>query len=256
MAISGTYAFNPDITEIVEEAYERAGLELRSGYDLKTARRSLNLLTLEWQNRGLNLWTIDGEVQVSETSAGVSLGSSTALYLKKGTASYNLDVATTGLLDIVLRTDDTDTTLQSDYHMNRISQPTYATIPNKLSEGRPLQYYLQRTEILGAGAAGVDQKSVITLWPVPDEDSKYKLVYWRVKRIADTGDASSNTVQVPDRFIPALVSGLAYHIAMKRPEVSDRAMMLKQVYEEQFQLAAEEDRVKTSARFVPYIPGY
>jgi len=252
MAISGTYAFNPDITEIVEEAYERAGLELRSGYDLKTARRSLNLLTLEWQNRGLNLWTID-ESKVEKDGDGTSL---TTNYLNKSTASYELDVATTGLLDIVLRTDDTDTTLQSDYHMSRISQPTYATIPNKLSEGRPLQYYLQRTEILGAGAAGVDQKSVITLWPVPDEDSKYKLVYWRVKRIADTGDASSNTVQVPDRFIPALVSGLAYHIAMKRPEVSDRAMMLKQVYEEQFQLAAEEDRVKTSARFVPYIPGY
>jgi hypothetical protein len=251
MAISGTYTFNPDITEIVEEAYERAGLELRSGYDLKTARRSLNLLTLEWQNRGLNLWTID-ESKVGETSAGAAL---TTNYLKKGTASYNLDVATTGLLDIVLRTDDTDTTLQSDYHMSRISQPTYAAIPNKLSEGRPLQYYLQRKEILDAGDAGVDQKSVITLWPVPDEDSKYKLVYWRVKRIADAGDDSSNTVQVPDRFMPALISGLAYHIAMKRPEVSDRAMMLKQVYEEQFQLAAEEDRVKTSARFVPYIPG-
>ena len=252
MAISGTYTFNPDITEIVEEAYERAGLELRSGYDLKTARRSMNLLCLEWQNRGLNLWTID-EGKVGETSAGAAL---TTNYLKKGTASYNLDVATTGLLDIVLRTDDTDTTLQSDYHMSRISQPTYATIPNKLSEGRPLQYYLQRKEILGAGDAGADQKSVVTLWPVPDLDSKYKLVYWRVKRIADAGDDSSNTVQVPDRFMPALISGLAYHIAMKRPEVSDRAMMLKQVYEEQFQLAAEEDRVKTSARFVPYIPGY
>lgn len=253
MAISDTYIFNPDITEIVEEAYERAGLEMRSGNDLRTARRSLNILTLEWQNRGLNLWTVDGPNKISATSGGSSL---TTNYLQKGVASYRLDSATTSLLDIVIRINDEDASTQSDYHMSRISQPTYASLPNKLSQGRPLQYYLQRKEILDVAAGGSDQYSDITLWPVPDKDSEYKLLYWRVKRISDTGDDASNTMQVPDRFIPALISGLSYQIACKRPEATQKIGILKQMYEEQFQMAAEEDREKTSARFVPRILGY
>ena len=253
MAISDTYEFNPDIGDIIEEAYERAGLEVRSGNDIRTARRSLNLITLEWQNRGLNLWTVDGPSKVSATSGGSAL---TTNYLNQGEASYRLDSATTSLLDVLIRINDGDASTQSDYHMSRISQPTYASLPNKLSQGRPLQYYLQRREILDVSADGSDQYNDITLWPVPDKDLEYKLVYWRVKRISDAGDNASNTMQVPDRFIPALVSGLAYQIACKNPEANQKVGILKQMYDEQFQLAAEEDRVKTSARFVPRISGY
>ena len=252
MAISDTYTFNPDIGEIVEEAYEQAGLELRSGYDLRTARRSLNLLTLEWQNRGLNLWTITQET-VSQDKDGASLGSDN--YLKKGVSTYNIATSTSAVLDLVLRTDAGVTSSQSDYHLSRISQPTYAAIPNKLTEGRPLQYYLERKEILNT-TASADQSSQITLWPIPDQDSKYTIEYWRVKRIADTGNDASQTAGVPDRFLPALISDLAYQIALKNPETGDRVQMLKQLYEEQFRLAAEEDRVKTSARFVPNISGH
>ena len=253
MAISETYAFNPDIGDIVEEAFERAGLELRSGHDLRTARRSLNFLTLEWQNRGINLWTIE-EKFITAAADGTSLGETN--YLLKDTASYRLDLGTISLLDMVLRTNDESVTSQADYQLNRISEPTFATIPNKLSSARPLQFYLERKEILGAGAGGVDQYDTVTLWPVPDSSTKYKVKYWRMKRIADTGDSAGNTMQVPARFLPALVSGLAYHIACKRPEVVDRIQMLKAQYEELFTQAAEEDRVKTSARFVPHITAY
>ena len=251
MAISGTYTFNPDVGEIVEEAYERAGLEMRSGYDLRTARRSLNMLTLEWQNRGLNLWTIN-QGTVTHTAGNVAL---TDNFLNKGTSDYWLHETNSGLLDVALRTNDGNTSTQADYHLSRISQPTYAAIPNKLSQGRPLQYYLERKAILDTGTAA-DAYDDINLWPVPDKNTTYKLIYWFVKRIADTGDDASNTMQIPARFIPALVAGLAYHIACKRPEATPKVMMLKQFYEEEFRLAAEEDRVKTSARFVPRILGY
>ena len=246
MAISGTYAFNPDLTELVEEAYERAGLELRSGYDMRTARRSLNFLMLEWQNRGLNLWTVE-EKTISETDAGDPL---TGNYLSKSTASYNIDMGTIGLLDLILRINPGEVATQADYHLNRIAEPTYANIPNKLTEGRPLQYYFDRREIRDI-SSGTNQNSTVTFWPVPDENSKYQVLYWRVKRIADTGDLGSNTMEVPDRFLPALVSGLAYQIATKRPEVAGRVPFLKQQYDELFLQATEEDRVKTSARFVP-----
>jgi hypothetical protein len=242
MAISGTYTFNPDVGDIIEEAYERAGLDLRSAYDLRSARRSLNLLTLEWQNKGINLWTIE---------------EATAIDLVKGTASYDIAVATISLLDVILRTDSGSTTLQTDYRLNRISEPTYATIPNKLTQARPLQYYFDRKEILGAGSLGsADQLSTITLWPIPEKSGKYKILYWRMKRIADTANLASDTEQVPDRFIPAMCAGLAYHVACKHPESAARVPMLKQIYDETFSEAADEDRVKVSARFVPRIANY
>jgi len=253
MAISETYAFNPDIGDIIEEAYERAGLELRSGYDLRTARRSINFLTLEWQNRGINLWTVDEQFIVAAED-GTTLAPTNNLI--KDTATYRLALGTISLMDIVLRTNDGSATSQTDYQLNRISEPTFATIPNKLSSSRPLQFYLQRKEILGADTAGADQYDTVTLWPVPDSSTKYKVKYWRMKRIADSGDNAGNTVQVPSRFLPALVAGLAYHIACKRPEVESRLQMLKMNYEEIFSQAADEDRVKTSARFAPYIPSY
>ena len=250
MAISGTYTFNPDIGDIIEEAYERAGLDLRSGYDLRSARRSLNLMTLEWQNRGLNLWTVD-EQPLSETSAGVSVTT-----LSKGVATYNIDSSTISLLDVILRTNDGNSSTQTDYMLNRISQPTYSTIPNKLTQARPLQYYFDRKEILGAETLGRNVKSTITLWPVPDKGSTYTIRYWRMKRIADTSNLASDTADVPDRFLPALCAGLAYHVACKHPESTPKVPMLKQQYDEAFSTAADEDRVKVSARFVPRIASY
>jgi hypothetical protein len=260
LAISTTATFNPDIGEIVEEAYERAGLEMRTGYDLRTARRSLNYLMLEWQNRGLNLWTVD-ERRIDTQGDD----SETALfenYLVKGVSSYSLDSDTVGVLDLILRVNDGALSTQSDYVLSRISESNYTAIPNKLSQGRPLQYYVERRGILGTGVSGkpADRKDKVHLWPVPDSGStsastgnKYKILYWRVRRIADSGLSASETMEVPARFLPALVSGLAYHIAMKRPEAMEKIPLLKQVYEETFQMAAEEDREKVPSRFVPRV---
>jgi len=243
VATSGTYAFNPDLSEIIEEAYERAGLELRSGYDLRTARRSLNYLLLEWQNRGINLWTV-------ELFA-------TPIQLTKGTATYDIDIDTISIVDLMLRTDDAVTDKQTDFHLSRISEPTYSNIPNKLSQGQPLQYMYSRVGIKDHNpSTGADKLSTITLWPVPDRDSTYKIYYYRIRRMADAGSSASNTVDVPDRFIPCLVAGLAYYVAMKHPEAAARVQLLKAAYEELFDQAAEEDRVKTSARFVPNVMGY
>jgi len=223
MATSGTTAFSPDFTEIAEEAWERAGREMRSGYDLRTARRSMNLLTIEWQNRGLNMWTIE-EGNVALTS---------------GTATYNLPADTIDLLEQVIRTGAGSVSTQSDLNMSRVSVSTYSSIPNKLSQGRPIQVYVDR---------GRDNPTV-TVWPVPDSDA-YTLVYWRMRRIQDAG-AGAETADVNFRFLPCLVAGLAYYIAMKDPELAPRVPMLQAEYEKQFDLAAGEDREKASVRFVP-----
>ena len=228
MATSGTTAFTMDFTEVAEEAWERAGREMRSGYDLRTARRSMNLMTIEWQNRGINMWTIEEGT----------------LNLVSGTATYNLPADTIDLLEHVIRTGDGNVTTQADLNLSRISVSTYSTIPNKLSQGRPIQMYIDR---------GRDNPTV-TVWPVPDQGTSgspyYILKYWRMRRIEDAGSG----VQTPDmnfRFFPCLVAGLAYYIAMKDPELAVRLPMLKAEYEEQFRLAAEEDREKAPVRFVP-----
>lgn len=223
MATSGTTAFNMDFTEIAEEAWERAGREMRSGYDLRTARRSMNLMTIEWQNRGINLWTID-EGTVS---------------LVSGTAQYTLPADTVDLLEQVIRTGSGST--QQDLTINRISVSTYASIPNKTTTGRPIQFWIERL---------VDAPR-INVWPVPDSND-YTFKYWRMRRIEDAG-RGVETADMPFRFLPCLVAGLAYHIAMKVPELSQRVPMLKAAYEEEFDRAASEDRVKTNARFVPRI---
>ena len=228
MATSGTTAFDMDFTEIAEEAWERAGREMRSGYDLRTARRSMNLLTIEWQNRGLNLWTID-EGTVT---------------LVKGTSQYDLPADTIDLLEQVIRTDSGDQYTQSDLTISRISVSTYASIPNKLTQGRPIQVYIER----------LVANPKINVWPVPDKDNEYIFKYYRMRRIQDAG-SGIETADVSFRFLPCLVAGLAYYIAMKDPELAPRIPLLRDVYEEQFQLAAEEDRVKAPARFVPKI-GY
>lgn len=223
MATSGTTAFNMDFTEIAEEAWERAGREMRSGYDLRTARRSMNLMTIEWQNRGINLWTID-EGTISLTT---------------GTSEYNLPADTIDLLEQVIRTDAGNQSTQSDLTISRISVSTYASIPNKLTRGRPIQVWIERLR----------DNPTINVWPVPDSN-EYTFKYYRLRRIQDAG-GGAETADMNFRFFPCLVAGLAYHIAMKEPELSDRLPMLKQVYEEQFELAAAEDREKTPARFVP-----
>ena len=223
MATSGTTAFNMDFTEIAEEAWERAGREMRSGYDLRTARRSMNLMTIEWQNRGINLWTID-EGTVS---------------LVSGTAQYTLPADTVDLLEQVIRTGSGST--QQDLTINRISVSTYASIPNKTTTGRPIQFWIERL---------VDAPR-INIWPVPDSND-YTFKYWRMRRIEDAG-RGAETADMPFRFLPCLVAGLAYHIAMKVPELAQRIPMLKATYEEEFDRAASEDRVKTNARFVPRI---
>ena len=223
MATSGTATFNMDFAEIAEEAWERAGREMRSGYDLRTARRSMNLLTLEWQNRGINLWTIDSDT----------------VSLTTGTSQYTLPADTIDLLEQVIRTDSGDITKQSDLNISRISVSDYSSIPNKLTRGRPIQVWIER--LITAPR--------INVWPVPDSND-YTFVYWRMRRIEDAGNGVE-TADMNYRFLPSLVAGLAYGIAMKEPELAPRLQMLKTEYESQFQLAAQEDRDKTSARFVP-----
>ncbi len=225
MATSGTTAFDLDFTEIAEEAWERAGREMRSGYDLRTARRSMNLMCIEWQNRGLNLWTIDQQSQA----------------LTAGTSQYTLLSDTIDLLDHVIRTNSGNATTQSDLTISRIGVSTYASIPNKLTQGRPIQIWIERLR----------DAPRINLWPVPDTNN-YTLVYWRMRRIQDAGNGVE-TADMNFRFLPALVAGLAYHISMKDPELMGRVPILKEAYDEQYNLAAGEDREKTSEHFVPRV---
>tara|TARA_R100000935_G_scaffold6131_1_gene13562 strand:+ start:118 stop:804 length:687 start_codon:yes stop_codon:yes gene_type:complete len=225
MTTSGTTAFDMDFTEIAEEAWERAGREMRSGYDLRTARRSMNLMTIEWQNRGINLWTIDEGV----------------ISLVKGTSEYNLPADTIDLLEQVIRTNSGVEATQQDLTINRISVSTYASIPNKLTQGRPIQVWIERLR----------DAPTINVWPVPDSGD-YIFKYYRMRRIQDAG-SGVQTADMNFRFLPCLVAGLAYYISMKVPELMARMPMLKEAYEEQFALAAGEDRDKTSARFVPRI---
>ena len=224
MATSGTTTFNLDLTELVEEAFERCGGELRTGYDLKTARRSLNLLFADWANRGVNMWTFEQ-------------GSITLI---PGQATYDLPSNTVDLLEHVIRTGAGSASTQADLTITRISVSTYATIPNKLQQARPIQVWIERKTTT----------PTITVWPVPDTSTTYTFVYWRLKRIDDAGNGV-NTMDVPFRFIPAMVAGLSYYLAMKVPGGADRLGVLKQQYDEAWQLASDEDREKASVRFVP-----
>ena len=230
MTTSGTATFNLDLSEIVEEAFERCGSELRTGYDLRTARRSLNLMFAEWASRGLNMWTFEQGT----------------INLVPGTATYNLPVDTVDLIEHVIRTGAGNVATQADLTLTRISVSTYATLPNKLTQARPIQIWVER----------LDQPRV-TLWPVPDNSQAYQLVYWRLRRIQDAGDGV-NTMDMPFRFIPCMVAGLAYHLSMKVPGAVERMPMLKTQYDEAWALASTEDREKASDRFVPrrmYISG-
>lgn len=226
MATSGTATWTVDLADIVEEAFERCGSEMRSGYDLRTARRSLNILLSEWSNMGINLWTLEQG----------------SIPLVAGTATYALPADTVDLLEHVTRTGSASS--QADISLTRISVSTYSTIPNKNATGRPLQIYVQRLVT-----------PQVTVWPVPDASTPYTLVYWRLRRLQDAGNGGANTQDVPFRFLPALIAGLAYHLALKVPGGLERVQLLKAQYDQAFTLAAEEDRDRSAVRFVPRVFG-
>ena len=300
MTTTGTTLFNMDFTEIAEEAWERAGREMRSGYDLRTARRSMNLMTIEWQNKGINMWTMEQGF----------------INLTPGLATYALPTDTIDLLEHVIRTGQNTSSTQADLTITRISVSTYATIPNKLQQARPIQVWVQRlsgevnpTDSVVASAVGasdttitlnsvvglagsgfirldsediyytyitgnvlggvfrgqnnttaashtvstavfVPQLPAVTVWPTPDNSTSYQFVYWRLRRVQDAGHGVE-TADMNFRFLPALTAGLAYHIAVKTPELMPRVQMLKQMYDETFEIAAGEDREKAAIRFVP-----
>ena len=223
MTTSGTAAFNLDLTELVEEAFERAGSELRTGYDLRTARRSLNLMFADWANRGVNMWTFEQGT----------------INLTPGLNTYALPVDTVDLLEHVIRTGAGSASTQADLTITRISVSTYATIPNKLQQARPIQVWIERLNT-----------PRFTVWPVPDNSQPYVFVYWRLRRIQDAGNGV-NTMDMPFRFLPCMVAGLAYYLALKVPGGAERLGILKQQYDEAWQLASEEDREKAAVRFVP-----
>ena len=224
MATSGTTTFDLDLNAIVEEAFERAGAELRTGYDLRTARRSLNLLLAEWSNRGVNLWTVEEG----------------SIPMVQGTANYALPSDTIDIMDFVMRTGTG--TSQSDISVSRISLSTFASIPSKNTQGRPIQVWVDRQLA----------NPSINVWPVPDQSSTYTFVYWKLRRLEDAGNGI-NTQDVPFRFLPCLVAGLAYYLAMKLPDAMPRIEMLKASYEEQWKMAADEDREKADIRLAPRI---
>jgi hypothetical protein len=226
MATSGTTAFTLDVADAIEEAYKRAtgGQELRSGYQVRSMIRSLNLLLLEWANQGINLWTVEqGTVA-----------------LTTGDITYDLPADTVDLIEHVVR--QTIGGQAQDIHISRISVSTYSTIPNKTTTGRPTQIYINRQSPI----------PTVTVWPAPQDDT-YTLVYWRLRRVQDAG-TGVNTFDIPFRFLNALVAGLAYMCATKLPDVTlERLATLETQYNKAFQLAADEDREKASARFLPRI---
>ena len=216
MATSGSRDFDLDVAEIIEEAYERCGLESRTGYDLKTARRSLNIMFADWANRGLNLWTVEQSTQA----------------LTDGTASYTLSADFTDLLEVVVRRSGTD------FMLTKMSRGEYLNIPTKTQEGRPTQYYFDRKTTPS-----------ITLWPTP-ENSTDTLVFYYVRRIQDV-DTQVNTTDAPFRFLPCVIAGLSYYLAVKK--APDRIQLLKSIYEEEFQRASDEDDDRVPLKLTPDI---
>jgi len=299
---SGQSGFNLDLTELVEEAFERAGSELRTGYDLKTARRSLNLLFADWANRGINMWTFEQGTIIFE----------------QGLNTYAIPTDTVDLLDHVIRTDANVSSTQSDLTITRISVSTYATIPNKITQARPIQVWYQRLDgqisstsavlatsinatadtivlsnVVGLPAIGyinLDSETIfynyidgntlsncfrgqngttaaahtasatakiyvnntprVTVWPTPDGSQTYQFVYWRMRRVQDAG-GGVNVMDVPFRFVPCMVAGLAYYVALKVPGGMDRLQVLKAQYDEAWMTAADEDQERAALRLVP-----
>jgi len=214
MAVSGSKDFELDVAEHIEEAFERCGLEVKTGYDLTTARRSLNLMLAEWSNRGLNQWTVEQRTQALTSSDG----------------EYSLGTDVVDIISAVVRRSNTD------FSLSRISRDAFLSIPSKTTTGRPSQFFLDR-----------QLTPNLKVWPVP-ENSTDTIIYDAITRI-DDADNQVNTMDVPFRFYPCLVAGLAYYIAMKRSP--ERVQMLKTIYEEEFQRAASEDDDKVSLKLQP-----
>jgi len=303
MSTSGTTAFNLDLNNIVEEAFERCGIESRTGYDLRTARRSMNLMAIEWANRGINLWTVEQQV----------------IPMVTGQPIYPLPVDTIDILDAVIRKNNGSTSNQIDINVSRIAEPTYMSIPNKLATGQPIQMYINRQSgmdnatsvtlggnisasdttitlsstsgLASVGFIKIDNETIsysningnqlvncyrgqngttaalhlsgaaitvqnlpcVNLWPTPNPPgNQYTFVYYRLRRMQDAGVGGAYEQDIPFRLLPCFVAGLAYYMAMKKPEVlPDRIMMLQADYEKQWDLASSEDRDKASVRFVP-----
>ncbi len=219
MTVSGSTDFELDVAEYVEEAFERCGLEARTGYDLKTAKRSLNIMFADWANRGLNQWTIKERT----------------LTVVEGQRVYPLDADIIDVLAVVVRRGTTD------YTIDRVSRDQYLSIPTKESTGRVTQFFLNRQIIPD-----------LQVWPVPDNATDV-LVYNCLTRI-DDADTMTNTVDVPFRFYPCLSAGLAYYISLKR--APERVQMLKAVYEEEMRRAIDEDRDRASFQISPSLRNY
>jgi len=219
MTVSGSKDFELDVADYIEEAFERCGLEVRTGYDLKTAKRSMNLMFADWANRGLNQWTI------AQRNFTVTQGD--------GNQTLGTDVI--DILSLVIRRDGTD------YALNRISRDEYLNIPTKSTVARPTQFFVDR-----------QINPVLQMWPLPDNSTD--TVYYDALVRMDDADNYTNTAQVPFRFYPALAAGLAYYISMKR--APDRSQMLKAVYEEEINRAMDEDRDRASFRVAPDLRSY
>ena len=232
MTTSGNTVFNLNLNELIEEAFERCGAELRTGYDFRTARRSLNLLTIEWANRGINLWTLEQG----------------SIPMVQGQITYDLPVDTIDLLEQVIRTNAGSGPNQIDINITRISADTYLTIPNKNAQGRPIQVWINRQS--GAQNPSGIQYPTINVWPCPDQDNYYTFVYFRLRRIQDAGTGVT-TQDIPFRMLPPLVAGLAYYMSLKIPGALERSPMLKAMYDESWQQAADEDREKAPLRLAP-----
>ena len=220
MALSGSTNFEPNVTEFIEEAYERCGAELRTGYDLKTAIRSVNLMLAEWANRGLNQWTIE---QATQT-------------VTEGTTDYSLNANIIDILDVVLRRTINQT--QTDISMNRVSRSEYINIPNKTTKARPSQFFLDKLAT-----------PTLKIWPAP-ENSTDILVFNKIVRM-DDADKATNTMDMPFRFFPCFAAGLAYYISLKR--APERTAQLKALYEEEFRRAADQDEDRASFNIKPSI---
>lgn len=299
---SGTVAFNLDLNNLIEEAFERAGTELRSGYDMRTARRSLNLLTIEWANRGINLWTIE-QGQIALTT---------------GQGLYPLPADTIDILDANIRQNNGIQSNQTDIAISRISESTWSSIPNKLAQGRPIQFWFNRqtgqsnlstatlastvtatattipvsnaSSLTTTGFIKIDSETIgysnvsgnnlinvfrgqngttaashtaaapitvqnlpaVNLWLTPDAGGgPYTYVFYRLRRVQDAGTNGTVEPDIPFRFLPCMVAGLAFYMAQKLPDGQARLGFLKQEYEEQWMMASTEDREKASIRFVP-----
>ena len=225
MATSGTTTFNLDLSDIMEEAYELCGLTMRSGYDYRTARRALNLIFLEWQNKGLNLWKIE---QATQT-------------LTAGTSSYAAETSALEIVDAFIRTDSGDTNKQFDQQLTRISRTEYNHQAKKLTQSKPTQFFADK------GTSGIN----IVLWATPDDTQTYTLVYDYIKRIEDAGNVASNNADVPSRYLPCLTYALAYNLACKIPEAVNRVPMIKQRYDELWNDVSDADRERAPVKFVP-----